>query len=66
MVFYGARAESGASAEVCCGYLRFFATRGNARKFAARHREARGRILSQQEAAALGEEIFGPLLATDT
>jgi hypothetical protein len=66
VVFYGARAESGPSAAVCCGYLRFFATRRNARKFAARHREARGRILSQQEAAALGEEIFGPLLATDT
>jgi hypothetical protein len=66
VVFYGARAESGPSAAVCCGYLRFFATRRNARKFAARHREARGRILSQQEAAALGEEIFGPLLATGT
>ena len=66
VVFYGARAESGPSAAVCCGYLRFFATRDNAGAFAARHPEASGRILGQQEARALGEEIFGPLLATDT
>jgi predicted DsbA family dithiol-disulfide isomerase len=65
VVFYGARAGSGPSAAVCCGYLRFFATRENAEAFAARHPEAPGRILGQQDAGALGEEIFGPLLATD-
>jgi len=66
VVFYGARAGSGPSAAVCCGYLRFFATRDNAGAFAARHPEAPGRVLGQQEARALGEEIFGPLLAADT
>jgi hypothetical protein len=66
VVFYGARAGSGPSAAVCCEYLRFFATRENAEAFAARHPQAPGRILGQQEARALGEEIFGPLLATDT
>jgi hypothetical protein len=66
VVFYGARAQSGPSAAVCCEYLRFFATRDNAEVFAARHPEARGRILGQQEARTLGEEIFGPLLAADT
>lgn len=66
VVFYGARPGSGPSAAVCCGYLRFFATRDNAEAFAARHPEAPGRILGQQEAQALGEEIFGPLLAPDT
>ena len=66
VVFYGARAGSGPSAAVCCGYLRFFATRENAEAFAGRHPEAPGRILGQQEARALGEEIFGPLLAPDT
>jgi hypothetical protein len=65
VVFYGARAGSGPSAAVCCGYLRFFATRENAGTFAARHPEAPGRILGQQEAQALGEEIFSPLLAAD-
>ena len=66
VVFYGARAGSGPSAALCCGYLRFFATSETAGAFAARHPEAPGRILRQQEARALGEEIFGPLLATDT
>ena len=66
VVFYGARDGGGPSAAVCCGYLRFFATRENAEAFAARHPEADGRILGQQEARALGEEIFGPLLAPDT
>ena len=66
VVFYGARAGSGPSAAVCCGYLRFFATRENARTFAVRHPEASGEILGQQEARALGEEIFGLLLAAGT
>jgi hypothetical protein len=66
VVFYGARAGSGPSAAVCCEYLRFFATRENAEAFAARHSEAPGRVLGQQEARELGEEIFGPLLAPDT
>jgi hypothetical protein len=35
VVFYGARADGGPSAAVCCGYLRFFATRENAEAFAA-------------------------------
>jgi hypothetical protein len=66
VVFYGARAGDGPSAAVCCRYLRFFATRENAGAFAARHHEAPGRVLGQQEARALGEEIFGPLLAVGT
>jgi hypothetical protein len=64
VVFYGARAGDGPSAAVWCGYLRFFATSENAEAFAAGHPEAPGRILGQQEALALGEETFGPLLAT--
>lgn len=65
VVFYGARAEPGPSAAVCCGYLRFFAARESAERFAAQHPEATGRVLDQDEAHALGEEIFGPMLATD-
>jgi hypothetical protein len=63
VVFYGARAEAGPSAAVCCGYLRFFAARESAEAFAAAHPEATGRILAQDEARVLGEEIFGPCLA---
>lgn len=62
VVFCGARAGTGPAATVCCGYLRFFASRENAQTFASRHPEASGRILGQQEAQALGEEIFGSLL----
>jgi hypothetical protein len=63
-VFYGARSEAGPSASVCCGYLRFFASRESAEQFAARHPEAEGTILGQQAAQRLGEEIFGALLRT--
>jgi len=51
---------------VCCGYLRFFASRETAGAFAARHPEAPGRILVQQEAQEPGEAIFGSLLAAGT
>jgi hypothetical protein len=51
---------------VRCGYLRFFATRESARTFAAQHPGASGQVLGQQEAQALGEEIFGQLLAAGT
>jgi hypothetical protein len=61
-VFYGARPEMGPSADVCCGYLRFFATRATAEAFAAAHPEAGGEILGQSTAQQLGEQIFGPLL----
>ncbi|MGH3201792.1 MAG: alkylmercury lyase family protein [Streptosporangiaceae bacterium] len=63
VVFYGARPQPGPSAAVCCGYLRFFETRATAGQFAAAHPEAEGSVLSQDEARARGEEIFGPLLA---
>lgn len=64
VVFYGARPEAGPSASVCCGYLRFLASRESAGQFAAAHPEAEGTILDQQAAQRLGEEIFGPLLRT--
>jgi hypothetical protein len=44
VVFYGVRPESGPAASVCCGYLRFFATRATAGQFAAAHPEAGGTI----------------------
>jgi hypothetical protein len=63
VVYYGAQRRPGSSAAVCCGYLRFFAAGVTAAQFAAAHPEAEGRILGQDEARALGEDIFGPLLA---
>jgi hypothetical protein len=63
VAFYGARPESGPSAAVCCGYLRFFASRATAGQFAAAHPEAEGSILDPAAAQELGEQIFGGLLA---
>lgn len=63
VVFYGARPGPGPSAEVCCGYLRFFASRATAGQFAAAHPEAGGTILDHSAARELGERIFGRLLA---
>ncbi|MGH3421449.1 MAG: alkylmercury lyase family protein, partial [Streptosporangiaceae bacterium] len=63
VVYYGAQRRPGPSAAVCCRYLRFFATRASAAQFAAAHPEAEGRVLGQDEARALGEQIFRPLLA---
>jgi hypothetical protein len=62
VVFYGARPEAGPAAAVCCGYLRFFATRATAQAFAAAHPEADGTVLDQDAAQRLGAEIFGALL----
>lgn len=63
VVFYGARPEPGPSAVVCCGYLRFFASRATAGQFAAAHPEADGVILDPAAARELGARIFGGLLA---
>jgi hypothetical protein len=63
VAFYGARPGPGPSAEVCCGYLRFFASRATARQFAAARPEAGGTILDQGSARELGEQVFGEMLA---
>jgi Alkylmercury lyase len=51
VVFNRTRPESGPAASVCCGYLRFFATRATAGQFAAAHPEAGGTILDPRRRA---------------
>jgi alkylmercury lyase-like protein/thioredoxin family protein len=63
VAFYGARPGPGPSAAVCCGYLRFFASRATAGQFAAAHPEAQGTILDPAATQELGEQIFAGLLA---
>jgi hypothetical protein len=52
----------GPSAEICCGYMNFFATRGTAAAWAHAHPEITGGILSQDRAIEIGKQIFGRLL----
>ncbi|MGF1429269.1 alkylmercury lyase family protein [Kitasatospora sp. LaBMicrA B282] len=63
VVYYGARAEDGPAAAVCCGYLRFFTDRGSAEQWAGGQRGVDGAVLDQAAAERLGAEIFGPLLS---
>ena len=51
------------AAQVCCGYVNFFATPASAEAWAAAHPEVAGEVLGQAAALGLGREIFGPLLA---
>ncbi|HEU5421168.1 MAG TPA: alkylmercury lyase family protein [Streptosporangiaceae bacterium] len=50
------------AADACCGFINFFASRGSAAAWAAAHPEVTGRTLSQKEALAAGNRIFGSLL----
>ncbi|WP_049564014.1 alkylmercury lyase family protein [Nonomuraea sp. SBT364] len=52
-----------AAAEVCCGYVNFFADSASARTWAEAHPQVSGQVLDQQAALQLGVAIFGPLLA---
>lgn len=50
------------AAEVCCGYVNFFATAASAAAWAEAHPQVTGKILAQADAEQLGIQIFGPLL----
>ncbi|HEX4811537.1 MAG TPA: alkylmercury lyase family protein [Nonomuraea sp.] len=54
---------SAAAAEVCCGYVNFFADSASAHAWAQSHPQVSGQVLDQQTALQLGVAIFGPLLA---
>ena len=54
--------RTGPSAEVCCEYINFFASRSAAGAWASAHPEITGGILSQDRALEVGEQIFGQLL----
>ncbi|OLS99349.1 alkylmercury lyase [Pseudonocardia sp. CNS-004] len=64
VVFLGADAGGGPSADCCCDYLNFFADQAAATAWTIAHPHVPGQILSQAEAERLGAQLFGPLLAT--
>jgi hypothetical protein len=64
VVFVGARAGAGPSADVCCGYLNAFADRITGQAWAADHPEIPGALVDGTEAAHLGRSIFASLLAS--
>lgn len=62
VVFIGADAGGGPSADCCCDYLNFFTDHDAATAWAAMHPQVPGQILTQREAEQLGADLFGPLL----
>lgn len=64
VVFAGQQTSccSSPAADVCCGYVNFFASRSIAQAWADGHPDVTGQILHQDEALRLGVAIFGPLL----
>jgi hypothetical protein len=62
VVFVGADAAGGPSADCCCDYLNFFTDAGAAQAWTAAHRQVPGQILTQAEAEDLGVRLFGNLL----
>jgi hypothetical protein len=63
VVFMGATAGGGPSADCCCEYLNFFTDTAAAETWTTSHPQVRGQILSQTEAEQLGTRLFGQLLA---
>lgn len=63
VVFIGAEAGGGPSADCCCDYLNFFTDHAAAEAWTTSHPQIPGHILNQTEAEALGARLFGHLLA---
>jgi hypothetical protein len=62
VVFVGADAAGGPSADCCCDYLNFFTDAAAAQAWTAAHPHIPGQILTQAEAEDLGVRLFGHLL----
>ncbi|MEU6580209.1 alkylmercury lyase family protein [Nocardia sp. NPDC046763] len=62
VVFLGARAGSGPSADSCCNDLNFFTDRDTAQRWSDAHPHLDGAILDLAAARRLGEDIFGAQL----
>lgn len=59
VVFLGADAGGGPSADCCCQHLNFFTDEASASTWARAHPEVPGQILTQPEAETLGSQLFG-------
>ncbi len=64
VVFIGADAGGGPSADCCCDYLNFFADHAAVEAWTSAHPGIPGQILNQPEAEQLATRLFQPLLAT--
>lgn len=64
VVFIGADAGGGPSADCCCDYLNFFADHTAAQAWTSNHPAIPGTILDQADAEDLAARLFTPLLAT--
>ncbi|WP_406055421.1 alkylmercury lyase family protein [Kribbella sp. NBC_00889] len=62
VVFIGADPGGGPSADCCCDYLNFFATRAAAEAWTTAHPQVPGQIINQREAEDLAVRLFGQLL----
>lgn len=62
VVYVGAEAAQGPSADICCSHLNFFNDRDAAEAWAEAHPNVSGIVLGLDEATELGAAIFGPLL----
>ncbi|MEV0288655.1 alkylmercury lyase family protein [Kribbella sp. NPDC050820] len=62
VVFVGADAGGGPSADCCCDYLNFFADRSAGDRWMAAHPGVPGQLISHHEAEELGARLFGHLL----
>jgi hypothetical protein len=62
VVFVGADAAGGPSADCCCAYLDVFTDAATAQAWSAAHPHVRGQILTQPEAEDLDVRLFGHLL----
>ena len=64
VVFIGAAAGDGPSADCCCDHLNFFANHAAAQAWTSSHPAIPGQILNQADAENLAARLFTPLLAT--
>jgi Alkylmercury lyase len=63
VVFIGAAAGGGPSADCCCDYLNFFTDQTTAVAWTSTHPGVPGQVLDQAEAEDLAARLFGHLLA---
>jgi hypothetical protein len=62
VVFLGATAGGGPSADNCCDYLNFFTDAATANAWTTAHPHIPGQVLNQKQAETLATELFGALL----
>lgn len=66
VVVYAASGSSGRSVDTCCSTINFFANTASAQTWIGSHPSLAATVLNQQDAIALGRNIFGPLLTRST